>query len=390
MPLLEKPIKEISESDLTELVSVSIPEGKSLDYKLALPKQDPSDKREFLADVSALANSSGGMLIFGVREDKGVAVEVPGLQVQDADQELLRLNNILQTGVEPRIPAIETHVILLANGKHVLCIRTPRSWLGPHMVKDSGRFFARNSAGKYPLDVGEIRNAFNESERIVTKLKEFRAARLSAILADEIPATLETTLRIVLHLIPFSGFRETFNVDLHKLLRPDGHILVPIGEYSGYSWSHVFEGLVCHSNPSGGKCSSYTLAMRNGAIEVATSDLMWNDRGSGTISKFYEKYIVDYWPPLKRVCEAIAIEPPFAIGLSLLNTRGCTMAGAVSNWRGQTPIQQQHLIIPECIVENWSANFAGVMKHAFDMVANAQGLSGSNNFDDKGIWRFRH
>jgi len=44
----------------------------------------------------------------------------------------------------------------------IILVRIPQSFASPHMVKfqNTSRFFCRNSAGKYQLDVQEIRNAF--------------------------------------------------------------------------------------------------------------------------------------------------------------------------------------------------------------------------------------
>ena len=51
---------------------------------------------------------------------------------------------------------------LEVQGNQIVLVRIPRSWVSPHMVthKGTSRFFARNSAGKYQLDVSELRTAF--------------------------------------------------------------------------------------------------------------------------------------------------------------------------------------------------------------------------------------
>lgn len=65
--------EKIREADLDQLIANSVLEGKTIDYKLALPSNSDLDKKEFLADVSSFANTSGGDLIFGVDESEGVA-----------------------------------------------------------------------------------------------------------------------------------------------------------------------------------------------------------------------------------------------------------------------------------------------------------------------------
>ena len=103
MSLRHKPLDFISEQDLADLVQNGVPETRDLEYKQALPGNSDSGKREFLADVSSLANASGGDLVIGVREEEGVAVDVTGVEVRSLDAEKLRLENIIRDGVQPRI-----------------------------------------------------------------------------------------------------------------------------------------------------------------------------------------------------------------------------------------------------------------------------------------------
>lgn len=64
----------------------------------------------------------------------------------------------------PRIPGISMRAVPLKGKRFVIVIRIPKSWASPHMItKGSSKFYSRNSAGKYPLDVFEIRTAFNVS-----------------------------------------------------------------------------------------------------------------------------------------------------------------------------------------------------------------------------------
>src|ERR1051325_1516703 len=378
MTLFEKALKDIAEADLQQLVALAVPEGKALEYKLALPKADPTDKKEFLADVTSIANASGGLLLFGVREDKGIAVEICGLKIGDPDQELLRLNNMLQSGVEPRVPAVEMQSISLANGNSVIGIRVPRSWLGPHMIKDTGRFFARSSNGKYPLDVVEIRNSILETERLTSRLKEFRAGRLSAILADEIPVRFTKAARIVLHVIPLSGLAERSEIDLHRIARCEKPTLVPMDPWNSCGSYFVFEGVVCCQRNQDGTSPSYTLVMRNGACEVVADHLCWVDqKGFKGLMPSYENRLVDYWPVIRKTLETVGIEPPILIGLSLLNIRDhMFLFNAGQFYMSLRPIQQQHLVMPECVLESWTDNIGECLRPAFDMVANAQGIEG--------------
>ncbi len=129
-----KPFNSIGPEDILALQTDQVAEGKAIDYKQAVPGGTDDDKREFLADISSFANAAGGYIVFGVAEEGGVPVAMPGLGQLDADKAILRLESIIRDGIEPRIPGIATRPVSLPDGKPVLLLRIPRSWASPHMV----------------------------------------------------------------------------------------------------------------------------------------------------------------------------------------------------------------------------------------------------------------
>lgn len=62
------PVVQIDAAQLEALRADGVREGRQLEYKECLPGNSDDDKREFLADVTSLANAAGGDLIFGVRD----------------------------------------------------------------------------------------------------------------------------------------------------------------------------------------------------------------------------------------------------------------------------------------------------------------------------------
>lgn len=171
-----KQLESVGESELAALVTDQVREMRVLDYKLELPGGSDSEKREFLADVSSFSNTMGGHLVYGISESNGIPTSVTGLDVSNVDAEILRLENLLRTGVAPRLPGVKLVPVPLASGKHVLIIQAPRSWQLPHVITHGGsfRFFARNSAGKYQLDVTELRSLFDLSGRAIEKVRQFK------------------------------------------------------------------------------------------------------------------------------------------------------------------------------------------------------------------------
>ena len=87
-------------SDLLSLIEDRVPEGKNIEYKSALPNNSDRDKKEFLADVSAFSNSSGGYILFGIFEKSGLPVDLKGLGDIDIDAAILRFENFLRDGMK--------------------------------------------------------------------------------------------------------------------------------------------------------------------------------------------------------------------------------------------------------------------------------------------------
>ncbi len=57
MTIGNKNFEEISESDLTELIEVGVPEGVLIEYKSTGYGNADADVKEFLKDVSSFANT---------------------------------------------------------------------------------------------------------------------------------------------------------------------------------------------------------------------------------------------------------------------------------------------------------------------------------------------
>src|SRR5258708_33933805 len=95
----------ISEPDLIEQISAGVPEGVLIDYKREMYGRTDADAKEFLKDVSSFANTAGGHLIVGVDEAAGIPTRITPLQ-GDFGQDLQRLENLSQVGIEPRISGL--------------------------------------------------------------------------------------------------------------------------------------------------------------------------------------------------------------------------------------------------------------------------------------------
>jgi predicted HTH transcriptional regulator len=201
--MIPKTLNEVAEDDLTALIANGVAESRTIEYKLALPGNSDAEKKEFLADASSFANSGGGDLVFGMEEGGGLPTQLVGVQAADLDLEIRRLDSILAAGLSPRIRyALRT--VATAAGQQVVVLRIERSWSGPHRVvfQQHDKFYGRNSAGKYALDVNELRAAFTLSSTATERIRAFRTDRIIALSNNQTPIPFMDSPKVVLHCIP--------------------------------------------------------------------------------------------------------------------------------------------------------------------------------------------
>jgi hypothetical protein len=105
MPAIDSiPVTSITEQHLLDLVAARVPEGKTIEYKRELKVGNDSEKREFCVDLTSFANAAGGLMLFGIRAEKGEAAEIGGLDIPDIDAQITTLGQIINWGISPRLP----------------------------------------------------------------------------------------------------------------------------------------------------------------------------------------------------------------------------------------------------------------------------------------------
>jgi len=383
MPI-NKPITEIHEIDLQSLVDNAVSEGKTTEYKESLPGGSDRDKKEFLADVCSFANAIGGYIFYGIREESGIPVDVCGLEVNDIDAFVLRLDNLIRDGIEPRILGITIHSVGLSNARTVLIIHIPRSWSAPHMVKygirGSERFFSRNSSGKYPLDLSELRAAFVFSETLSERTRNFRLDRISKIIANETPSNLSGHAKFILHLIPYSIADSRAIFDVKKIYASEHFQAI----YTmNRSRRYNFDGVLAYAD------NTYVQVFRNGAIEAGTTRL-FNDERRAIPSIAFEREIIEILPRYTAILRDLGVEPPVLIFLTLCGVSNYIMGVDPRRFFPYDvpgrPIDRDILLIPEIVVESWEFDASKILRSSFDAIWNAAGWERSINYDENGNW----
>ncbi len=398
MSLQHLKFEALSEGDLSRLVTDGVCESKIIEYKEALMVATDDQKREFLSDVTALANTDGGDLVLGMRETDGVAVDLVGLKNLIPDEVIGRIENLLRDAIQPRLAGVQLKALPLANGNHVLLVRTPRSFSAPHMMRHHGvtRFCGRNTNGKYDLDVHELRSAFLASETLSERLKAFRVERINRLLSRNAPVELSGDHLLVLHLLPVIGARADTRLatsSLQALL--NDNMPRPIAA-NGCAPGFNFDGLLVSSSWIDNKSHSYVQITRTGFLEAVESQTLAptpSQIRGGEFRKFipsiaWEKRLIAAIPSYLKALAELKIPPPYIVSLSLLNVRDYEMyVGPRYYGNGAKPVDRDHLLTDEMLIESVNETPGRLLRPLFDQVWNGCGWSGSINYDESGNWK---
>jgi hypothetical protein len=153
-----------TKADLQRLVDEGLEESLTLDYK-ASPAltRDGKGPDEICKDVTALANSAGGQIVYGIEEDK--ATKKPS-RVDDgvADPKVTRewIEQILNSRVQPRLNGVTTTRIDMGNGQFGYVISVPQTQTGPHQSPE-GKYYKRFDLQSVPMHDYEIRDIMRRS-----------------------------------------------------------------------------------------------------------------------------------------------------------------------------------------------------------------------------------
>lgn len=167
---------EWSFDDLTKFIAFEPRENRYVELKSSAALQRTNDRvLELSKDVSAFANSVGGIIIYGVREDKerGVVEIDEGVSETEISKEWLE--HEIDGNVRPRIPDLIIHVIRLPNRQNdrvAYVVVIPESYT-VHQAADR-RYYKRYNFQKVPMEDYEVRVFMNRSRHPRMELQLLR------------------------------------------------------------------------------------------------------------------------------------------------------------------------------------------------------------------------
>lgn len=255
----------------------------------------------------------------------------------------------------------------------------------------NNRFYGRNSAGKYPLDVGELRTAFTLSESTAERIRNFRNDRLIKISGGETPLQLHPGAAMVIHVVPLSTFASGRTIDIVQAVA-NGHVMaLPPGRmYQGNNYAANLDGFITFTNQANEPAHAYAQLFRSGAIEGV--ELLGTDDKNKTpylAGPVFEKTAVSAIKNYLTFTMSIDLGFPVFVFLSFCRMRGCvlrTRSGLGAGYYDAAPLRQDVIALPEATLDSDSTDVAGAMKVSFNTVWNAFGFGQSDKYDSQGKW----
>ncbi|WP_405475842.1 helix-turn-helix domain-containing protein [Paenarthrobacter ilicis] len=177
---------------LEQAVNDAVTERSDLDWKKDLPQGAGDEVRdEFVKDVAAMANSGGGLIVFGVEEQRKTSAAKAIHSVTSWDDSRQRtLRTWAFNDIHPPVYGLEFSP-LEKDGSTAVILRVPASFQTPHLiVKNGATFRAPRREGTATVYMSEreierhYRLRFEERRRRDKSLKELAESLASTIPAD--------------------------------------------------------------------------------------------------------------------------------------------------------------------------------------------------------------
>lgn len=339
------PLSEITEAHLRDLAENSVAESRTLEFKRAAVGSNNNDKKEFLKDVTALANTAGGLLIYGIVERDSVADGVIALVIPSIDKEILRLQNILKDAVEPRLTSVEMREVPLNDGGFALLVKVPQSWRPPHRVvfDNSNRFYLRHSKGVFEPDTEGLRQVFNSSLDQERQLEAWRDDRLNRLKSGVRGFKVSGNGVVLVQVASLARGQANFQIPSVQKCNLD--FLPPVLSSSTHRWN--FDGLLIHAPQArDDTVIAYTQIFPSWKVEMAGGDFIEQINGVSTLrfSILVHSIYTAVYRSIKGMIKHGGIGP-FAVAVTISGLAGSTMQ---SDYRAK--IDRDNLLFPLLIV----------------------------------------
>lgn len=377
MPIRTKPWSEVTLQDVEDLIAREVREDSTIEFKRQLNVSTPEEKREFLKDVSSMANSVGGTIVFGAIEGDGdqagqiIAIEGQAL---DRDAEELRLGQMLRDSLDERLDGVLFKALATAPGEYVCVVRIPASPLAPHRITlGKPQFFQRGSVANAPMNTRQIREMILQRETATERalaLIEDRTRYLKAAAVNRndtlhfnvLPFTSPD--QVILHVVPL--FPRPGGWRLGPERQPRLMLVRALGAATPYDGEfYAIEGMYSRFRDR-----HYVLFMRNGGLEFQKYDVLERP-GEG------QPHLLNAWrielDILNALAECAALSEdgllplPVMVSVRLLDVGGSLLKTFQNDpWYGQHQQTDPDVYLTPVVINAWGPPAAEQTRQVFD------------------------
>ncbi|PWB75189.1 hypothetical protein C3F09_02990 [candidate division GN15 bacterium] len=164
--IFNKKFEEISFDDIESMVSDKVPESQVLDYKRQFGSEDAAKL------ISAMANTHGGFILYGVEGDDKTnePTRICGVTEKRLED---TVDNICLGSITPPVFCEKRYLHDVSGTSDVLLVRVPESDLTPHAIDHNTTVYVKTLAQKRPLvekaDLEKVQWLRNRREKYVTR-----------------------------------------------------------------------------------------------------------------------------------------------------------------------------------------------------------------------------
>jgi len=336
-----------------------------------------------LRDLSAFANADGGLLVFGVEEERtadgkptGIPKGIVGCQISNPDSTILSIEQMVKDGIDERLPALDIAHISYAVGNEIILIRIPASVRAPHMVTLGGdrRFYMRHNRGKQEMSTSEIRDAVNRTETFEERTLSFARDRVARCRQKGVKGPM-----LLMHVIPLSRNRSALD-----LTRPETtNRLIQIGGGHVNNFHHCNEGFKTYSENLGQR--AHAITFRSGTVELMDQYpfRVHNGRPIFAFSAF-DKNIFQTFEAVLGLYRDGLVQLPAVVSIGLYGVEGYGMPGERSIVQPRPPLEEDEIVTEPIILSALPDHPKAALRPALDAIWNAFGFPKCEGFDSAG------
>lgn len=222
-----------TKDDLQRLIDNEVEESTILEYKSSFAVQNPKWREELAKDISAMANSNGGTIVFGIKQKdigNGNAIAHRLTPIPSSEMTKDKLSQLLSSNIQPIINNLEITYISESQEGGYFIVEIPQSNTA-HQNRLTHIYYKRRNATVEAMEDYEIRDIMNRNKTPIINL-EFQL--------------IKTTVNVIeknYNFFPTRGIQENKSqrIDYRLKYRPfnNGQILAKYINYFVYIPSDI-------------------------------------------------------------------------------------------------------------------------------------------------------